>query len=148
MMSSIELREMVNHQRRRLFAAAATTIASAWLGGDVTASAQPDASKAAKLPEIKSRASTSFSLIRQIKAGVLSVGYAEAGPEDGPAVILLHGWPYDIHSYVDVAPLLASAGYRVIIPYARGYGPTRFLSRPLTPPFHEWFSSRLPKWGI
>jgi pimeloyl-ACP methyl ester carboxylesterase len=58
----------------------------------------------------------------------LNVGYAEAGPNDGPAVVLLHGWPYDIYSFVDVAPLLASAGYRVIIPYLRGYGTTRFLS--------------------
>ena len=60
--------------------------------------------------------------------GLLNVGYAEAGPADGPAVILLHGWPYDIHSYADVAPVLASAGYRVIVPYLRGYGTTRFLS--------------------
>ena len=67
--------------------------------------------------------------LKQIDAGVLNVGYAEAGPADGPAVILLHGWPYDIYSYVDVAPLLASAGYRVIVPYLRGYGTTRFLSR-------------------
>jgi pimeloyl-ACP methyl ester carboxylesterase len=66
--------------------------------------------------------------MKQIDAGVLNVGYAEAGPTDGPAVILLHGWPYDIHSYVDVAPLLASAGYLVIVPYLRGYGTTRFLS--------------------
>ena len=65
---------------------------------------------------------------KQIDAGELSVGYAEAGPADGPAVILLHGWPYDIHSFVDVAPLLAAAGYRVIVPYLRGYGTTRFLS--------------------
>src|ERR1700679_1966057 len=70
----------------------------------------------------------SFGPLKQIDAGVLSVGYAEAGPASGPAVILLHGWPYDIHSYVDVAPLLASAGYRVIVPYARGCGPTRFRS--------------------
>src|SRR6185503_1755143 len=61
-------------------------------------------------------------------AGVLNVGYAEAGPANGPPVILLHGWPYDIYSFVDVAPVLASAGYRVIVPYARGYGATRFLS--------------------
>ena len=66
--------------------------------------------------------------MKQIDAGNLNVGYAEAGPTDGPAVILLHGWPYDIHSYVDVAPLLASAGYRAIVPYVRGYGTTRFLS--------------------
>jgi pimeloyl-ACP methyl ester carboxylesterase len=66
--------------------------------------------------------------MKQIDAGVLNVGYAEAGPANGPAVILLHGWPYDIYSFVDVAPLLASAGYRVIVPYLRGYGTTRFLS--------------------
>jgi pimeloyl-ACP methyl ester carboxylesterase len=71
---------------------------------------------------------TSFGQLQQIDAGVLNVGYAEAGKSDGPAVILLHGWPYDIHSYVDVAPRLAQAGYRVIVPYLRGYGTTRFLS--------------------
>jgi pimeloyl-ACP methyl ester carboxylesterase len=66
--------------------------------------------------------------LKQVDAGVLNVGYAEAGPANGHPVILLHGWPYDIHSYVDVAPLLASAGYRVVVPYLRGYGTTRFLS--------------------
>ena len=71
---------------------------------------------------------TSFGQLQQIDAGVLNVGYAEAGKSDGPAVILLHGWPYDIHSYVDVAPRLSKAGYRVIVPYLRGYGTTRFLS--------------------
>jgi pimeloyl-ACP methyl ester carboxylesterase len=70
----------------------------------------------------------SFDPLKQIDAGLLSVGYAEAGPPGSPAVILLHGWPYDIHSYVAVTPLLASAGYRVIVPYLRGYGTTRFLS--------------------
>jgi pimeloyl-ACP methyl ester carboxylesterase len=70
----------------------------------------------------------SLGSLKQIDAGVLNVGYAEAGPTGGPAVILLHGWPYDIHSYVDVAPLLAEAGFRVIVPYLRGYGTTRFLS--------------------
>src|SRR5689334_23095924 len=65
---------------------------------------------------------------REIDAGVLNVGYAEAGPADGAPVMLLHGWPYDIYSFVDVAPLLAQAGYRVIVPYLRGYGTTRFLS--------------------
>lgn len=69
-----------------------------------------------------------FGALQQIDAGVLSVGYAEAGAPDGSAVILLHGWPYDIHSYVDVSPLLASAGFRVIVPYLRGYGTTRFLA--------------------
>jgi pimeloyl-ACP methyl ester carboxylesterase len=70
-----------------------------------------------------------FGTLKQIDAGVLNVGYAEVGPTDRPAVMLLHGWPYDIHSYTDVAPLLAKAGYRVIVPYLRGYGSTRFLSR-------------------
>src|SRR6266581_9173598 len=76
-------------------------------------------------PIIESR--TSFASMKQINAGELNIGYVEAGPPDGPAVLLLHGWPYDIHSYVDVAPLLAARGYRVIVPYLRGYGTTRFL---------------------
>ena len=71
---------------------------------------------------------TSFSSLKQVEAGVLNIGYADAGPADGTAVVLLHGWPYDIYSYVDVAPVLASAGHRVIIPYLRGYGSTTFLS--------------------
>jgi len=71
---------------------------------------------------------TSFDPLKQIDTGVLNVGYAEVGPAKGPAVVLLHGWPYDIHSFVEVAPLLASAGYRVTVPYLRGYGTTRFLS--------------------
>ncbi len=69
-----------------------------------------------------------FGPVRQIEAGVLNTGYVEAGPAGGPAVMLLHGWPYDIHSFADVAPLLAAAGYRVIVPFVRGYGTTRFLS--------------------
>jgi pimeloyl-ACP methyl ester carboxylesterase len=69
-----------------------------------------------------------FGELQRVDAGVLNVGYAEAGPADGPAVLLLHGWPYDIHSFVEVAPLLAAAGYRVIMPYLRGYGTTGFLS--------------------
>jgi pimeloyl-ACP methyl ester carboxylesterase len=72
--------------------------------------------------------SSSFGLLRQVDAGVLNVGYAEAGLPEGPAVLLLHGWPYDIHTYADVAPLLQAEGYRVVIPYLRGYGTTRFLS--------------------
>jgi len=72
--------------------------------------------------------STAFGALKQIEAGVLDVGYAEAGPPDGRAVMLLHGWPYDIHSFADATPLLASAGYRVIVPYLRGYGTTRFMS--------------------
>jgi pimeloyl-ACP methyl ester carboxylesterase len=71
---------------------------------------------------------TSFGALKQINAGVLNVGYAEAAPATGTAVLLLHGWPYDIHAFVDVAPLLAAKGYRVIVPFLRGYGTTRFLS--------------------
>ncbi len=72
--------------------------------------------------------SIAFGPLKQVSAGVLSVGYAEAGPAEGPVVLLLHGWPYDIHSFAEVTPLLASEGYRVIVPYLRGYGTTRFLS--------------------
>ena len=97
-------------------------IAAAQLGMIDSAAAE------AKVPAIKPGTNTSFGAIKQIDAGVLNVGYAEAGPANGEPVILLHGWPYDIHSFVDVAPLLASAGYRVIVPYLRGYGTTRFLS--------------------
>ena len=71
---------------------------------------------------------TSFGPVKQVNAGVLDTGYVESGPADGPAVMLLHGWPYDIHSFADVTPVLASAGYRVIVPFVRGYGTTRFLS--------------------
>ncbi|MFU7548248.1 alpha/beta fold hydrolase, partial [Pseudomonas paraeruginosa] len=71
---------------------------------------------------------TTFKALKQIDAGLLNVGYAEDGPADGPAVILLHGWPYDIYSFVDVAPALAAQGLRVIVPWLRGYGSTHFLS--------------------
>src|SRR5438045_8806166 len=77
---------------------------------------------------MKDGTNTSFGALKQIDAGVLNVGYAGAGKSDGPAVVLLHGWPYDIQSFVDVAPQLAQAGYRVIVPSLRGYGTTRFLS--------------------
>jgi len=72
--------------------------------------------------------STPFGPVKQIDAGLLDVGYVDAGPDDGPTVLLLHGWPYDIHSYGEVAPRLAAAGYRVVVPYLRGFGTTRFLS--------------------
>ncbi len=77
---------------------------------------------------MKPGTSTSFGPVKQVDAGLLNVGYAEAGPPNGPVVILLHGWPYDIHSFADVTPALASTGYRVIVPFVRGYGTTRFLS--------------------
>jgi len=76
---------------------------------------------------VQAGAQQPFGPLKQVDAGPLNVGYAEAGPSDGPVVLLLHGWPYDIHTYVDVAPLLAAEGYRVIVPYLRGYGTTRFL---------------------
>lgn len=101
---------------RRLFIGAmATAVVAAGLGLNRSALAA-------------SPALSSFGTLKQIDAGVLSISYAEQGPADGPAVILLHGWPYDIHTYVDVAPLLAARGYRVIVPSLRGYGGTRFLS--------------------
>src|SRR5471032_2772718 len=127
-MNDINNREAIDQHRRRFFGTAALTIAATHLALTGSASAETDAVKPAILPVIKRSAHTSFGPLKQINAGLLNVGYAEAGPADGPPVILLHGWPYDIHSFVDVAPLLASAGYRVIVPYLRGYGTTRFLS--------------------
>jgi pimeloyl-ACP methyl ester carboxylesterase len=120
--------EEINHDRRRFFATVAMTIAPAQFDIIGSAAAQTSNTKPASLPPIKPGTNKSFGPLKQIDAGVLNIGYAETGPSGGPPVILLHGWPYDIHSYVDVSPLLASAGYRVIIPYVRGYGTTRFLS--------------------
>jgi pimeloyl-ACP methyl ester carboxylesterase len=105
--------EQINHNRRHLLGAAVMTLTAAEL-----VNAGP----------AKAATTASFGPLKQIDAGLLSVSYAEAGPANGPAVILLHGWPYDIHTYADVAPLLAAAGCRVVVPYLRGYGPTRFLS--------------------
>jgi pimeloyl-ACP methyl ester carboxylesterase len=115
----------LNYARRRFFGTAAATVAAAQLGIADLAQAQTGTLKA---PATKPGTNTSFSTLKRIDAGLLNVGYAEAGPSSGPPVILLHGWPYDIYSFVDVAPSLASAGYRVIVPYLRGYGTTRFLS--------------------
>ena len=122
------LPEQINHQRRRFFGTAAMTLGAAQFILSGSADAQSSKVKSADLPKIKPGTNTSFASLKQVDAGLLNIGYAEAGPADGPVVILLHGWPYDIYSFVDVAPLLASAGYRVIIPYLRGYGTTRFLS--------------------
>lgn len=118
----------IDHQRRRFFGMAAVTIAAMELGLPQLANAQAAVSQIAA----KAQSHTTFAPLKQVEAGVLNVGYAEAGPSDGPVVMLLHGWPYDIYSYVDVAPILADAGYRVLIPYFRGYGTTRFLSE-MTP---------------
>src|SRR6267154_722165 len=118
----------INRARRRFFGTAAMTLAAAQLAFNGRADAQPSKAKPAGLRSVKPGAYTSFAALKQIDAGVLNVGYAEAGPADGPPVILLHGWPYDIYAFVDVAPILASSGFRVIVPYLRGYGTTRFLS--------------------
>ena len=115
--------EKISEPRRRFFGAGVAAVVAAQLGTIRSGNAQ-DGKTQTTIPG----ANVSFRSIKQIDAGLLNVGYAEDGPADGPAVILLHGWPYDIHSFVDVAPLLASAGYRVIVPYVRGYGATRFLA--------------------
>ena len=125
-MRKSETREEINQHRRRFLGGTAATIAALELG--LVGSAKAEGEKATELAAIKPGSNTTFAALKQIDAGVLNVGYAEAGPADGPPVILLHGWPYDIHSFVDVAPALASAGHRVIVPYLRGYGTTRFLS--------------------
>jgi pimeloyl-ACP methyl ester carboxylesterase len=115
--------------RRRFLGAAAMTIAATELGAMSSADAQSlFKMNTTGAPAITPGTYSSFGPLKQVQAGLLNVGYAEDGPANGPPVILLHGWPYDIHSYVDVAPLLLAKGYRVIVPYLRGYGTTRFLS--------------------
>jgi pimeloyl-ACP methyl ester carboxylesterase len=124
-----KMSEEINSYRRRFLGGAAMTIAGTQLISMISSvNAQSGNPKAAKVPAIKPGTNTSFAPLKQVDAGALNIGYAEAGPASGPPVILLHGWPYDIYSFVDVTPLLASAGYRVIVPYLRGYGTTRFLS--------------------
>jgi pimeloyl-ACP methyl ester carboxylesterase len=118
----------VNHGRRRFLGTAAMAIAAAELVRIGSVGAQSTKPKPSDATTIGPGTHTSFGALKQVDAGVLNIGYAEAGPADGPAVMLLHGWPYDIHSFVDVTPLLASAGYRVIVPHLRGHGTTRFLS--------------------
>ena len=120
--------ETIDHDRRRFLGSAALTAAAAELGMIGSATAQANNPRLQDGLATGVRSNTSFAPLKQIDAGVLNVGYAEVGRSDGPAVVLLHGWPYDIHTYVDVAPLLASVGYRVVVPYLRGYGTTRFLS--------------------
>ena len=118
----------ITFDRRRCLAGLVTTVAAAKLGMMRPAYAQSTSAAPAEPRRVSKGGNVSFGALKQIDAGVLNVGYAEAGPAEGPAVILLHGWPYDIHSFVEVAPLLASAGYRVIVPHLRGHGTTRFLS--------------------
>lgn len=116
----------VDPRRRRLLGTAIAGLSLAELGLSGLVQAQTPQSRPSNATPAS--AGASFGAIKQIDAGLLNVGYAEVGPASGPVVILLHGWPYDIHSYIDVAPSLAQAGYRVIVPYLRGYGSTRFLS--------------------
>lgn len=120
--------EEINLDRRHLFGMAAFTAVAVELGFADAAHAGSDKSTTKASTTIRAGRHTSFESMKSIKAGDLEIGYAEAGASNKPVVLLLHGWPYDIYSYVDVAPLLASAGYRVIVPYLRGYGTTRFLS--------------------
>jgi len=121
-----------NEISRRRFAIAGLSAGAAMLtpGALFAEGVQPLSGKARSgdLATITPVSNASFHPLKQIGAGLLNVGYAEDGPADGPPVMLLHGWPYDIYSFVDVAPLLASKGYRVIVPFLRGYGTTRFLS--------------------
>lgn len=112
--------QITDQHRRRFLGVAAGSIA---IGLGVI-----DLARAETAASPSSASNASFGTIKQINAGVLNVGYAEAGPATGPVAVLLHGWPYDIHAFIDVAPILAQAGYRVIIPYLRGYGSTNFLS--------------------
>ncbi|QQO34872.1 alpha/beta hydrolase [Bradyrhizobium diazoefficiens] len=114
------MKQILDQHRRQFLGVAAGTVA---VGLGVTGLVRGET----ETPR-SSATNASFGTIKQIDAGVLNVGYAEVGPATGPVAILLHGWPYDIHSFVDVAPILAQAGYRVIIPYLRGYGSTHFLS--------------------
>ena len=118
--------ERIDGERRRLLGAAAMSVAAAGLG--VLGAVEGEA---AERPMTHARAGsaglgTSFGPLKQVEAGVLDVGYVESGPAGGRPVVLLHGWPYDIHAFADVAPLLAAKGYRVITPHLRGYGTTRF----------------------
>ena len=125
-MSSIKTPDEIDQQRRRFLGGTVITIAAARFGIIRAANAAPPPDT--PQPSNKPGTDTAFGAIKQIRTSLLDIGYAEAGPASGPVVILLHGWPYDIHSYVAVTPMLAAVGYRVVVPYVRGYGTTRFLS--------------------
>ncbi|WP_423200487.1 Epoxide hydrolase [Cupriavidus sp. H19C3] len=122
------MKEKIDLPRRGFLGTAALTLAAAQFGLTQAAHAQSSLARAAALPATTPGTHTSFGALKHVNAGVLNVAYAEAGPADGPVALLLHGWPYDIYAFVDVAPLLAARGYRVIMPYLRGYGATTFLS--------------------
>ncbi len=127
-MNTIQISETTSYSRRHFLGVAALGMAAAPIMMYGSTEAQAAGTSGTDAPVIKSGAGTAFDSLKQIDAGTLNVGYAEAGPADGPVALLLHGWPYDIYSFVEVTPLLASAGYRVIVPYLRGYGTTRFLA--------------------
>jgi pimeloyl-ACP methyl ester carboxylesterase len=118
----------IDPQRRRLLATTSTLAAASLLNLAASGSAMAKAAAPSSSNATGGGSATPFSDIRQIRAGTLDVGYVDVGPANGPVAVLLHGWPYDIHAFADVAPRLTAAGYRVIIPYLRGYGSTRFLS--------------------
>jgi pimeloyl-ACP methyl ester carboxylesterase len=122
------MHEEIDHDRRSFFGKAMLTLAAGRFGLKRFAKMPITEFVAEKGIVSAMSGRASFDSLKQIDAGVLNVGYAESGPASGTPVILLHGWPYDIHSYAEVAPLLAAKGYRVVIPYLRGYGTTRFLS--------------------
>ena len=124
-MNIITMPEIVGYNRRRFLRNMANTVAAA---GFATVAFADEEADAAEAGTSNTGGNSSFASLKQIDAGALNIGYAEDGPADGPAVILLHGWPYDIYSFVEVVPLLAAKGYRVIVPYLRGYGTTTFLS--------------------
>jgi pimeloyl-ACP methyl ester carboxylesterase len=112
----------IDRERRRFLGVATSALATPWLGTAAAAAAK------AVEPRTAGRTRPAFGTLKQIEAGVLDVGYVETGPATGPVVLLLHGWPYDVHTYAEVAPRLAAAGYRVLVPFLRGYGSTRFRS--------------------
>jgi pimeloyl-ACP methyl ester carboxylesterase len=121
--------EEINSRRRLLLGTTVAGIGLLELGLSGLANAQSNSTTAGTTPGTAGGGRVAaFENIRQINAGTLNIGYVDEGPQNGPVVILMHGWPYDIYSFAEVTPILTAAGYRVIVPYLRGYGSTRFLS--------------------
>jgi pimeloyl-ACP methyl ester carboxylesterase len=120
--------EKFNQSRRRFLQAAVATLAAAEIGLSGAADAQSKTGNEKNTIQPGVSKNAGFGPLKQIDAGLLDVGYVETGPPGGKPVILLHGWPYDIYSFAEVAPVLTAKNYRVIVPYLRGYGSTRFLS--------------------
>jgi pimeloyl-ACP methyl ester carboxylesterase len=124
----LEALEEVNYSRRDFLGVVAMSLAAAEFGVFSSTDTRLSKTISTGATAIKPGTDAPFGTPKQIDVGVLNIGYAEAGPANGPAVILLHGWPYDIHSFAEVVPVLAANGYRVIVPYLRGFGTTRFFS--------------------